>query len=68
MSIAAPPTDAETIPSPATLKAAPTDDIPEHLRPFISPPGIVTPYWKPELTPEGWQQVQQLLAEIEGKR
>ena len=52
----------------APLPDAPTDDIPEYLRQFIPPPGTVMPYWKPALTPDGWEQVQQLLAEIEGKR
>jgi hypothetical protein len=40
--------------------------IPEHLRQLLPPPGAILPHWKPELTAEGWQQVQQLLAESRG--
>ena len=38
----------------------------EHLRSLLPPPGAVLQHWKPELTAEGWQQVQQLLAESRG--
>jgi hypothetical protein len=51
--------------------AEPTPDlseIPEHLRHLIPPPGTVIPYWKPELTAEGWEQIRILLDEIEATR
>ena len=48
--------------------ALPPDDIPEHLRQFIPPEGTIIPYWKPELTAEGGEQVRQILAEIEQRR
>ena len=40
--------------------------IPESLRSLLPPSGAVLPHWKPELTVEGWQQVQQLLAASRG--
>jgi hypothetical protein len=43
-------------------------EIPEHLQHLIPPPGVVMSYWKPELTPEGWEQVRLALDEIEATR
>ena len=43
-------------------------EIPEHLRHLIPPPGTVVPYWKPELTAEGCEQIRTMLAEIEATR
>jgi hypothetical protein len=41
--------------------------IPKHLHQFI-PTGQVMEYWKPRLTPEGWEKVCQALDEIECQR
>lgn len=42
------------------------DGLPDHLRQFLPPSGAAIPYWKPDLTAEGWEQVQQLLAKLKG--
>ena len=48
------------------LSELPEDGIPDHLQHLIPPPGTEVPYWKPELTTKGWEQVQTMLAEMKG--